>query len=439
MMCRPAADQRRGEGPGWGRSSSPRSSRPSHWRSSCNRPCIDAVSRGPACAWTSPSGRGSTRRTALWTFGASSTKRSPARAMGWTSTNRSLTGSTSIGSGPSLASDIEIKRFELRWGNDYVMVANPRAMLYFRLEPWEADLLPLMDGTRTVGDITVARLEEEGDLDAAGVTATRADPGARWVPRASAGGLQRGRGRALDPLTPAQRKIRIFMKTLSIEWTGADRFVQWWYRYVLWPFFKPAGAAVAVLVAVGGFVVFVGVQLSGKYTLGSRSAPAESLILLGTRVRTDVLPRTRARRHDRPLRTPREGRRVHDLLRLAGVLRGGVRQPHARTPPADPAVVRRPVRRARPRGCVHPGVGAVPRRAVRGSALPVRADQLLRDLPEPDPAPGARRLLDPLRPDPGAGSAASAPWSSSSTTCGTSSGRASAFTKQEVGTGSLRA
>ena len=59
---------------------------------------------------------------------------------------------------PLLASDIEIKRFPLRWGNDYVMVANPRAMLYFRLEPWEADMLPLMDGTRTIGDIIVERL-----------------------------------------------------------------------------------------------------------------------------------------------------------------------------------------------------------------------------------------------------------------------------------------
>ena len=71
---------------------------------------------------------------------------------------------------PLLAPDIEVKRFALRWGNDYVMVANPRAMIYYRLEPWEADLLPLMDGTRTVGEIAVARLEEDGGLDASGVT-----------------------------------------------------------------------------------------------------------------------------------------------------------------------------------------------------------------------------------------------------------------------------
>ena len=73
---------------------------------------------------------------------------------------------------PKLADDIEIKRFALRWGNDYAMVANPRAMLYYRLEPWEADMLPLMDGTRTVGEIAVARLEEDGELDAVGCHAS---------------------------------------------------------------------------------------------------------------------------------------------------------------------------------------------------------------------------------------------------------------------------
>ncbi len=113
------------------------------------------------------------------------------------------------------------------------MVANPRAMLYYRLEPWEADMLPLMDGTRTVGEIAVARLEEEGDLDASGATelVQILEVGGFLEPVPV--GFQEGLARALDPLTAAQRKIRTFMKTLSIEWTGADRFVRWWYRRML--------------------------------------------------------------------------------------------------------------------------------------------------------------------------------------------------------------
>ena len=181
---------------------------------------------------------------------------------------------------PKLAPDVEVKSFPLRWGNDYVMVANPRAMLYYRLEPWEGDLLPLMDGTRTVGDIVVDRLEEEGELDAAGATqlVQILELGGFLEPVPV--GLQLGLERGLDPLTPPQRKIRVFLKTLSIDWTRADRFVRWWYRTLLRPFFRPVGVAVSLLVAVAGLVAFGIIQGSGEYTLGSGSAPVESLILL---------------------------------------------------------------------------------------------------------------------------------------------------------------
>jgi CRP-like cAMP-binding protein/Zn-dependent protease len=181
---------------------------------------------------------------------------------------------------PNLAADVELKRFPLRWGNDYAMVANPRAMIYFRLEPWEADLLPLMDGTRTVGDIVVERLEEEGELDAEGATqlVQILELGGFLEPVPV--GLDQGLKRTLDPLTPAQRKIRIFLKTLTIDWSGADGFVRWWYRSLLWPLFRPAGVAVAVLFATAGLIAFGLVEASGRYTLGARSAPAESLILL---------------------------------------------------------------------------------------------------------------------------------------------------------------
>src|SRR5207248_1148124 len=54
---------------------------------------------------------------------------------------------------PKLADDIEIKEFKLRWGRDYAMIANPRDLLHYRLDLEEADLLKLMDGTRTVKEI----------------------------------------------------------------------------------------------------------------------------------------------------------------------------------------------------------------------------------------------------------------------------------------------
>jgi CRP-like cAMP-binding protein/Zn-dependent protease len=182
---------------------------------------------------------------------------------------------------PKLAPDIELKLFPLRWGNDYAMVANPRVMLYYRLEPWEAAVLPLMDGTRTVGDIVVDRLQDGGELEATGVTqlVQMLELGGFLEPVPA--GLKSGLTRALDHATPAQRKIRTFMNTLSIDWDGADGLVRWWYRTLLKPFFHPVGAVVAVLIAVAGLVAFVFIQGSGRYTLGSRAAPSETLILLG--------------------------------------------------------------------------------------------------------------------------------------------------------------
>ena len=58
--------------------------------------------------------------------------------------------------------DVEIAIFRLRWGNDYAMIANPRRLIHFQLEVWEAELAQQMDGSRTVGEIIVDRLEGSG-------------------------------------------------------------------------------------------------------------------------------------------------------------------------------------------------------------------------------------------------------------------------------------
>jgi hypothetical protein len=70
---------------------------------------------------------------------------------------------------PRLAPDVEVKEFKLRWGNDYAMVANPRDLLHYKLEPGEAELLPLMDGSRTVKEIVVERFRDSGDMELSGV------------------------------------------------------------------------------------------------------------------------------------------------------------------------------------------------------------------------------------------------------------------------------
>ena len=87
---------------------------------------------------------------------------------------------------PKLAPDIEVRIFRLRWGNDYAMVANPRRLIHFQLEVWEAQLAQRMDGTLTVGELlTVEHLEGTGDLDGARLRISSRSSEGAGVPRAT--------------------------------------------------------------------------------------------------------------------------------------------------------------------------------------------------------------------------------------------------------------
>ena len=66
---------------------------------------------------------------------------------------------------PKLRDDVEIKVFRVRWGNDYLMIANPRDLLHYRLPAADLDLLGMLDGTRTLKQIVVERFEESGELE----------------------------------------------------------------------------------------------------------------------------------------------------------------------------------------------------------------------------------------------------------------------------------
>ncbi|HSJ50983.1 MAG TPA: cyclic nucleotide-binding domain-containing protein [Actinomycetota bacterium] len=181
---------------------------------------------------------------------------------------------------PRLAPDVELKEFTLRWGNDYAVIANPRAQLHYRLEPGEIELVKLMDGTRTVKEIVLERFRESGDLELSGV--------ADLVRELREGGflsepfvdVTAAVGNALDPAPLARRKAREFVKTLSIDWRGAHRLVEWFYRNGLRVFFVPWVSVPVGLVALGGLAAFVSVYRSGRFSLSGDDAVAATFILL---------------------------------------------------------------------------------------------------------------------------------------------------------------
>jgi len=181
---------------------------------------------------------------------------------------------------PRLRDGCEVKVFRLRWGNDFAMLARDDRELHYRLEVWEAELLPKMDGTRTVGDLVVERMDAGGGLDAELVTdlvlalytGGFLDPAPIPTNELIAD--------RLDPSSPGRKKLKRFGKTLSIEWKGADRLVRFCYRNILRPFFWWPVALVSGLLALAGLAAFIDVAASGQFSLHEGSAPTEAAILL---------------------------------------------------------------------------------------------------------------------------------------------------------------
>jgi len=180
---------------------------------------------------------------------------------------------------PKLADYVEIREFPLKWGNDYVMVANTRDLLHYRLEPSDIPLVRRMDGTRTVKEIVLEEFESSGDLDPDAIT--------DLVRTLYEGNFleQRYRDvdelvkRALDPVTERRRRARTFAKTLSIEWADANRVVQWFYDHGLKHAFLKPVVAFEAIVALVGVIAFVRLTQSGDFTIGGASLAGSFVVL----------------------------------------------------------------------------------------------------------------------------------------------------------------
>src|SRR5205823_12088227 len=66
---------------------------------------------------------------------------------------------------PQVVAGIEAVQHQTRAGRPYVLIHNPAAHTYLRLDPREFDLLSEMDGTRTVKALVIAYYRRHGILD----------------------------------------------------------------------------------------------------------------------------------------------------------------------------------------------------------------------------------------------------------------------------------
>ena len=174
---------------------------------------------------------------------------------------------------PRMRDGCEVKVFRLRWGNDFAMLARDDRELHYRLEVWEAELLPKMDGTRTVGDLVVERMDAGGGLDAELVTdLVLALYGGRFLDPAPLATDELIADR-LDPSSPGRKKLKRFGKTLSIEWKGADRLVRFCYRNSCGRSSGGPSLGFGGLVAIVGLAAFVDVAASRAILDSLRTAP----------------------------------------------------------------------------------------------------------------------------------------------------------------------
>jgi len=181
---------------------------------------------------------------------------------------------------PKLAPDIERKVQELKWGNSYAVIANPRDQIHIQLTPKDLDLLDLMDGTRTVKEIVFERFQDEGSLELESVAdMVRSLYEANFLEQRYFD-VEAVVGEAMDPASTARKKARTFAKTLSVSWNGADRLVQWLYRAGLKVFFNRGVLALTALASVLGFIAFVDLARSHRFGLAGKSLAWAFILLL---------------------------------------------------------------------------------------------------------------------------------------------------------------
>lgn len=156
---------------------------------------------------------------------------------------------------PRLAADVEVRKSE-RGGRRHVLVGNPRTITHYKLNSTEGDVLPLLDGTRTLRELMVAQVEAGSALDPHSTI--------ELVKALHAGGLLEEQyvdvpaalTRGLDRPT-RWRSVLDAISRLHVEWPRAEGAVRLLYRAGLRYAFSIVGVGLGLALAIGGLASFV--------------------------------------------------------------------------------------------------------------------------------------------------------------------------------------
>ncbi|MGE5227950.1 MAG: cyclic nucleotide-binding domain-containing protein [Planctomycetaceae bacterium] len=182
---------------------------------------------------------------------------------------------------PKLAEGCEVKFFRLRWGDDYAMLADPGHTAHYKLEVWEGRLVESLDGTRTVSEVVVDHLTGSGDFDAGAIVSlivSLREVGIfeGWTVNVTALLEER-----VDTATSGRRRLREFMKTLRIQWTGADALVRRLYDGGVRLCYQPSAVVIGLVVSLGGLIAFLSAVLSGRHHIVIGNATVQTFVMMG--------------------------------------------------------------------------------------------------------------------------------------------------------------
>ena len=177
---------------------------------------------------------------------------------------------------PRLASDVESAAYTTRSGAPYVVIHNPTATTYARLDPREFELLSLMDGRHSVKELVVAYYQRNGVLALARV--------------AGLVGLLRqqefllGAADVYSVLKSRLRGQRLARKRGELTTTAFDGALDKAYRAWGHIFFHREWLVLGLLLGIVGPVLVLIELVRGRYTLyevdGSAVVTVALLVLL---------------------------------------------------------------------------------------------------------------------------------------------------------------
>lgn len=178
---------------------------------------------------------------------------------------------TAGGRRPRLRSGYALKRLDASEGDRRWVVRDLHGDGFLRISDNDAQLLRLLDGTRSLADLVGEAEQAFGALGAARLARLLADLGERGM---LAGVQSSG---ALEAAAPAGR-IRRLLKTRERSFSGVGPLVERIYRHGGWVLFTRPALAFIGAIAVIGLGVWIAL-LAGRY--GTPFVVAERLVLGG--------------------------------------------------------------------------------------------------------------------------------------------------------------